>query len=147
VLGVVAGALVVWTEQEQFLGPHGHAYIERIAWLLGLGAGQEIERSARGSTRQVGSLLIDLVERTVTVEGRLVRLTPIESTILGMLSEMPGRPVSRERIVQHLFGSTHVGESRAADVHIKNLRLKLGDDSSSQRLIVTMRGVGYTLRP
>jgi PAS domain S-box-containing protein len=147
VLGAVAGALVVWTEQEEMIGPFGHAYLERIASLIGLGVGQEIERKARSSTRKVGSLMIDLVERTVEMDGRLVKLTPIESTILGMLSEMPGRPVSREGIVQQLFGSTHVGESRAADVHIKNLRLKLGDDPSTQRLIVTMRGVGYALRP
>lgn len=145
-LDTVVGALVVWTEQDDELEPCDRAHVERVATLIGIGVGQEVDRRSRSSVREIGGLVIDLVDRTVTLQGRTVRLTPIEATILGLLSERPGRPVTRERIVQQLFGSTHVGESRAADVHIKNLRLKLKDDSSIQRWIVTMRGVGYALR-
>ena len=142
---VGAGVLVVWTYFP--IGPFGQAQMERVGMIAELAVGRAIERAARGSIREVGDLTIDLVERTVTTGSRIAKLTPVESSIMGLLSDQPGRPVSREQIVQHLFGSTHVGDSRACDVHMRNLRAKLHDDPTNPRWIVTVRGIGYTLRP
>ena len=88
----------------------------------------------------VGSLLLDPVSHTVTVEERFVRLTPSEYKLLSLLARHPERVFSRRELMQHLWDSTYVGDQRAGDAHIVNLRRKIGRDR-----LVTVRGVGYKL--
>jgi PAS domain S-box-containing protein len=145
VKGEPAGALCIWTEQEERLGHYGAAHIERVARLTGQAVRNQIDFDAARPSRVVGGLQIDLVGRTAEVDGRTVRLTPIEVTILDLLSEVPGRTVTRERIITQLFGSTHTGGSRTCDAHIRNLRAKLRDDPALPRFIATIRGEGYAL--
>lgn len=142
----VVGALAVWTEQTEGLGVFAHAVMNRIATITGHAIERNLEINAENPIREIGPMRINLVERTVELSGKVVRLTPIESAIMGLLSDLPGRPVTRERIAQHLFGSTHIGDGRSSDVHIRNIRAKLGDDSFNPQLIVTVRGVGYAIR-
>ena len=88
---------------------------------------------------------IELEEQRITVGGRTATLTPCELRILTFLAEQPGRPRSRRESLQHLWHAEHVGDERACDVHISNLRRKVEDDPSRPRYLVTLRGQGYAL--
>jgi DNA-binding response OmpR family regulator len=98
----------------------------------------------RGMTvRVVGSLELDVSRYEARVDGVPVRLTPTEFRLLALLASHD-RPFSRREIMQHPWESAYVGDERAADVHIANLRRKLDRDGEADR-IVTVRGVGYRL--
>ena len=60
-----------------------------------------------------------------------------------MLAEHPGWVYSREELLESAWGYSYLGDSRLVDVHIANLRKKIGDDPSDPRFIRTVRGVGY----
>jgi DNA-binding response OmpR family regulator len=119
--------------------------VELVARLRSLLRKAEADGRANVAERTVGDLRIDLIGQAVEVGGRLVRLTPVECRILGLLSEVPGRTCTREQIVFHLWGSTYLGESRACDAHVKNLRKKVESDPMNPTRIRTVRGVGYSL--
>lgn len=92
---------------------------------------------------RAGPLVLDPTRREVRVGGELVDLTPTEYDILYLLMSHPGRPFSRSEILDHVQGIAFEGYERSVDVHIKNLRRKLGDDPRSPRYIQTIYGVGY----
>ncbi|MDQ7038594.1 MAG: response regulator transcription factor [Aquificota bacterium] len=85
-------------------------------------------------------LEIDTVRVKVTVDGSEVKLTPSEFKILRLLLENYGRPMSRDRIIDEVWGFGRDATDRTVDVHIKHLRDKLGRYGS---LIKTVRGFGY----
>jgi DNA-binding response OmpR family regulator len=106
---------------------------------------RELDRGrARPSEYRVGGLRVDLVRHLVAVDGRAVRLTPSEFKVLTLLASEPGRVFSRREIMQHLWNSSYVGDERACDIHLSNLRRKLQDTVETER-IVTVRGAGYRL--
>ncbi len=82
---------------------------------------------------------IDTGSRRVWVDDREVELTATEFELLKALAEMPGRVLSREQLLQRVWGYDYYGEIRVVDVHIGHIRRKLGDE----RFIATVRGVGY----
>jgi two-component system alkaline phosphatase synthesis response regulator PhoP len=89
---------------------------------------------------------IDASARTVTVDGHLVDLTAIEFDLLKALAENRGRVLTRERLIEKVWGGEYFGEMRVVDVHLGHLRQKLGTSTSSVQaipLIVTVRSVGY----
>ena len=88
-------------------------------------------------------LEVDLATRRVTRGGRLVELTHREFELLEMLMRKPRHVVSRELIVQQLWGWDFVGDTNVVEVHVSSLRSKLGD--SERRLIRTVRSVGYAV--
>ncbi len=90
----------------------------------------------------VGTLVIDLNKFEVTVDGAKVDLTATEFKILQLLASRKGRVFSRDQILDHLWGSEKAVIDRTVDVHIRNLREKLGPAAS---LIRNIRGVGYKL--
>jgi two-component system response regulator RegX3 len=109
---------------------------------------RELDRSGRGfAFRRVGELTLDLSRHRVDVGGQEVQLTPSEFRLLAQLAEDPERVYSRREIMQHLWESTYVGDERACDIHISNLRRKLERDPENPERIVTVRGVGYKLVP
>ncbi|MFL6037644.1 MAG: winged helix-turn-helix domain-containing protein, partial [Gaiellaceae bacterium] len=69
-----------------------------------------------------------------------VALTPSEFKLLALLARHPGQVFSRRELMQHLWDSTYIGDQRAGDAHIANLRRKIGADR-----LVTVRGAGYKL--
>jgi len=91
-------------------------------------------------------LVLDGRSREVTVDGRHVELTTLEFDLLQVLAEHPGWVYSREQLLERVWGYEYLGDSRVVDVHVANLRKKIGDDSSSPRFIATVRGVGYKFR-
>ena len=82
---------------------------------------------------------IDLSERRVWVKDRLIDLTTVEFDILIALARHHGMVLSREQLLEKVWGYDYFGDTRVVDVHIGHLRQKLGDD----RFIETIRGVGY----
>jgi DNA-binding response OmpR family regulator len=104
---------------------------------------RELDRAGRGfAFRRVGSLTLDLARHKVTLDDGEVQLTPSEFRVLALLAQEPERVYSRREIMQHLWESSYVGDERACDIHISNLRRKLEPER-----IVTVRGVGYKLVP
>ncbi|MGQ9833203.1 MAG: response regulator [Candidatus Villigracilaceae bacterium] len=84
-------------------------------------------------------LHIDTGARTVTVDDRLVNLTAMEFDLLRALAEQRGRVLTREQLLEKVWGTNYYGDLRVVDVHVGHVRQKLGRDD----LIVTVRGVGY----
>ena len=82
---------------------------------------------------------IDSGARTVTVDDEPVELTALEFDLLKVLAENRGRVLSRELLLEKVWGSNYFGEMRAVDVHLGHVRQKLGNTN----LISTVRGVGY----
>ena len=107
---------------------------------------QEFERRANsGGTRRIGSLELDLARHEVRVDGRTVHLTRSEFKLLAYLAAEPGRVFSRRQIMEHLWQSTYVGDERACDTHVSNLRRKLDGGRETPSRIVTVRDIGYKL--
>ena len=96
--------------------------------------------------REMGDLVIDLPRRSVTVRGTPVTLTTIEFDLLTTLAREPGVVLSRQRLLDRVWGMDYVGDEHVVDVHLANLRRKLGDDAAHPRYIETVRGVGFRFK-
>jgi two-component system alkaline phosphatase synthesis response regulator PhoP len=91
---------------------------------------------------RVGALEIDIERYTVTFKGESLRLTPSEFDLLAVLARHPGQTLTRQQLMDDLYGGAASSVDRSVDSHIKNLRRKL-ESASSLRLIETVYGVGY----
>ena len=92
-----------------------------------------------------GSLVMDVERHTVEVDGRGVELTRREFDLLHYLLENKGKVISRESLLDNVWGFDFVGETNAVDVYIRFLRAKI-DEAFGIKLIHTVRGVGYVIR-
>ncbi len=92
-----------------------------------------------------GSLHIDPEGRQVWKGGRAVELTTIEFDILHALARHAGRVLSREQLIEQVWGYDYYGDERVVDVHIGRLRKKLEEDAGDPETVITVRGVGYRL--
>ena len=99
-----------------------------------------------GDSRVPGALAIDEARRAVRVDGRPVELTALEFDLLAVLARDPGVVVRRASLLDRVWGPDFVADEHLVDVHVANLRRKLGDDPAAPRFIETVRGVGYRLR-
>lgn len=97
------------------------------------------ESSHDGSMLVFRRLRLDTAARLAWVDDQPVELTAMEFDMLRVLAEHAGMALSREQLLEKVWGGDYFGETRAVDVHIGHLRQKLGDES----LIATVRGVGY----
>jgi DNA-binding response OmpR family regulator len=97
--------------------------------------------------RRFGDLVVDPAAREVRHGGEPVELTRLEFDLLDALSERPRVVLSRRQLLQRAWGADWLGDEHLVEVHIANLRRKLGDDPSSPRYIRTVRGVGYRMGP
>jgi len=101
-------------------------------------------RHARGpvqdDTVTVGRVSLDRASRRVTVDGEEVTLTATEFDLLEYLMDQPGRVVSRDQLLAEVWGYAAVVGTRTVDVHVAQVRAKLGEASP----IRTVRGVGYS---
>ena len=96
--------------------------------------------------RLPAGLELDEGRRTVRVDGRAADLTALEFNLLALLAREPGIVVRRSMMLRALWGDAYDGDDHLVDVHVANLRRKLGDEPGSPRFIETVRGVGYRLR-
>ena len=94
-----------------------------------------------------GRVVLDLDNRRVTVRGAEVAMSAREFDLLCFLALIPGRPRTREEILDHVWGWDFEGSPRTVDNFIRSLRRKLEPDPSHPRHILTAHGVGYKLQP
>jgi DNA-binding response OmpR family regulator len=93
-----------------------------------------------------GELKIDFSRRMVTLRDEEIRVTYVEFEILGALARSPGRVLSRETLLEHVWGDSEYRDPRTVDVHIRHLREKLETDPKEPEFLFTVRGVGYRFR-
>ncbi len=91
-------------------------------------------------------LRIDFERRMVTLEDEEVRVTYVEFEILGALARSPGRVLTRETLLEHVWGDSEYRDPRTVDVHIRHLREKLERDPKEPEFLFTVRGVGYRFK-
>ncbi len=92
---------------------------------------------------EAAGLRIDRAAREVSLDGREINLRPREFDLLAFLAARPGRVYSRDQLLQEVWGFDYNGDTRTVDVHIRWLRMKIEEDSSTPVRLQTVRGVGY----
>ncbi|HEU5142290.1 MAG TPA: response regulator transcription factor [Solirubrobacterales bacterium] len=95
---------------------------------------------------EVGDLRVDPARRSVTLRGDDVGLTYVEFEILAALARFPGKVLSRETLLERVWGDSEYRDPRTIDVHIRHLREKLEHDPKRPEYLFTVRGVGYRFR-
>jgi DNA-binding response OmpR family regulator len=90
-----------------------------------------------------GKLIVEKEKRIVKANGKEINLTPSEFDILIALIESRGNVLSREQLIEKVFGIDFEGMDRTVDVHIKNLRKKIEEDSKNPKYIITVTKAGY----
>jgi DNA-binding response OmpR family regulator len=88
-------------------------------------------------------LTIDFDRRLVTLAGEEIKVTYVEFEILGALARSPGRVLTRETLLEHVWGDSEYRDPRTVDVHIRHLREKIERDPKEPEFLFTVRGVGY----
>ena len=105
--------------------------------------GQEPE--AAPATLEAGPVRMDVERHQVTVNGEDTRLPLKEFELLELLLRNPGRVLTRGQLIDRVWGSDYVGDTKTLDVHVKRLRAKIEPDPANPALLVTVRGLGYKL--
>jgi two-component system, OmpR family, response regulator RegX3 len=106
---------------------------------------RELDRSRTAVVQKVGGLHIDVTRHSASIDGKPLPLTRSEFRLVTLLASEPGRVFTRDELVRHLWESDFVGDRRAIDVHVSNLRRKLEAEPRHPQRLVTVRGVGYKL--
>lgn len=110
----------------------------------------ETPRASTGSRRprllEAGPLVVNLDGRRVYCSGQEIELQPRLFDLLRYLVQNRGTVLTRDQLLQHVWGYDYAGDTRTVDVHVRWLREKVEDDPANPRLIQTVRGVGYCLR-
>ncbi len=104
-----------------------------------------IEPDLAPMTLEAGSVRMDVERHVVTVDGQAQRLPLKEFELLELFLRNPGRVLTRGQLIDRVWGSDYVGDTKTLDVHVKRLRAKLEADPSHPQLLVTVRGLGYKL--
>jgi DNA-binding response OmpR family regulator len=108
---------------------------------------EEMGKSADAQHKQekltFGNLVVNLTRREVLLDNQPIALKPQEYDLLLFFAEHKGQMLSREFILERVWGWDFIGDSRTVDVHVRWLRQKIEDESSEPKRIVTVRGGGY----
>ena len=105
------------------------------------------EAAALRPVLRLGALEIDLLNRRVRAGEATLHLTSLELSLLYLLAANAGRLLTRDEILDHLWGVDYAAESNVVDRHVRNLRAKLRDDWRRPRYIATVAGRGYRFLP
>ena len=103
------------------------------------------EETGIATTRRVGPLEIDTLSREARLAGSPLTLARLEFDLLETLARHPGQVLSREQLLDQVWGHNYYGDTRAVDSAVKRLRAKLREAGSAPDLISTVRGIGYRL--
>lgn len=98
-----------------------------------------------GAGIAIGDLTINVDCHEVKLEGRILELTLKEFELLRILAENRGRVMTRDQLLDKVWGFEYIGETRTVDVHVRYLRKKLGDEDNEGKYIQTVRGIGYKM--
>jgi two-component system response regulator RegX3 len=105
------------------------------------------ESSEDGAVLEAGGIRLDSDRFEVTVRGQQVHLPRKEFELLELLMENAGRVLTRETLIDRVWGSDYFGDTRTLDVHVKRLRAKCEDDPHNPTHLLTIRGLGYKFVP
>lgn len=94
---------------------------------------------------EIGELSLNLDKFEVRVRGKVIDLTLREFEVLRYLANQPGQVVTREALLEKVWGYEYYGDIRTVDVTIRRIREKIENDTSSPKILITKRGVGYYL--
>ena len=117
------------------------ARIKAILRRYSLSANDKAKES--GKVLKAGKLEVNISKHVVTLDGKLLELKPREFDLLALLVENAGRALTRDQILENIWGQDYYGDTRTVDVHIRWLREKIEGDPGSPKQIITIRGVGY----
>jgi two-component system response regulator RegX3 len=95
------------------------------------------------TTVEAGPVRLDIDRHVVTVRGDVVQLPLKEFDLLELLVRNSGRVLTRGQLIDRVWGSDYVGDTKTLDVHVKRLRAKVEDDPAMPRHLITVRGLGY----
>ena len=98
-------------------------------------------------TLSIGDLQIDVAGHQVRRGGVPLTLTPLEFDLLACLARRPGQVLTRESLLQEVWGYRHAADTRLVNVHVQRLRAKIERDPERPEIVLTVRGVGYKAGP
>lgn len=107
------------------------------------GQNENSNKSSAVSKVEVGDLSLDLEKYEVKVRGEVIDLTIREFEVLKYLANQPGQVVTRETLLEKVWGYEYYGDIRTVDVTVRRIREKIEKDTSSPKILITKRGVGY----
>ena len=96
-----------------------------------------------GAEQQQGPFVLNTRNRTLDKNGKRIKLTQVEYSIMKLFMQNPGRALSREDILTSVWGRDFDGELKIVDVNIRRLRIKIEDDTANPTYITTVWGFGY----
>jgi two-component system, OmpR family, response regulator RegX3 len=99
------------------------------------------------ATVEAGPVRLDVDRHVVSVDGAAVPMPLKEFELLELLLRNAGRVLTRGQLIDRVWGSDYVGDTKTLDVHVKRLRAKVEPDPSAPKHIVTVRGLGYKFEP
>jgi len=107
--------------------------------------GSSDDEKFEGSSIEVGNLRLDVERHIATLEGKTLSLPLKEFELLEFLMRNVDRVLTRMQLIDRVWGSDYVGDTKTLDVHIKRLRAKIEADPAEPKLIQTIRGLGYKM--
>jgi len=112
----------------------------------GAPADTHTNQSAEDRILTIGDVTLDVDRRAVTRNGAVIAMKPRIFDLLVYMARYRGIVLTRDRLLQHVWGYEYDGDNRTVDVHVRWLREKIEDDPTNPQLIQTVRGVGYRVR-
>ena len=104
---------------------------------------QENKTEKKKSTIEIGELVLDLEKYEVHIDGKVINLTLREFEVLKFLAQQPGQVVTREALLERVWGYEYYGDIRTVDVTVRRIRERIEKDTSNPQILITKRGVGY----
>ena len=121
----------------------GRELVARIKAVLRRGA--DLALTGEDNVLQVANIKMDVEQHKVWLDGQLMPMPLKEFELLCELMRNAGKVMSRVQLIDHIWGSDYVGDTKTLDVHIKRLRSKFEKDPANPELIQTVRGLGYKM--
>jgi two-component system response regulator RegX3 len=117
--------------------------VARMRAVLRRRGGESTNHALSGEALEVGDVALDAERHEVVIRGEAVSLPLKEFELLEILLANAGRVLPRDTLIDRVWGSDYVGDTKTLDVHVKRLRAKVEPDPSAPTRIVTIRGLGY----
>jgi len=117
--------------------------VARVRASLRRGRGDDAGVAQPGEVLEIGEVRLDAARHEVAVHGERVALPLKEFELLELLLANAGRVLTRDVLIDRVWGPNYYGDTKTLDVHVKRLRAKVEDDPGNPERIVTVRGVGY----
>jgi two-component system, OmpR family, response regulator RegX3 len=117
--------------------------VARVRALLRRASASVADQAGDAAVLDASGIRLDQERHEVSVRGELVKLPLKEYELLEILMENRGRVLTRQSLIDRVWGFDYVGDTKTLDVHVKRLRARIEENRHDPKLIVTVRGVGY----